>query len=348
MRNRLIAMVLILLLAGSPCAKIAYASTAAKGAAHQGDEYDNNNVNDKVYQEIKAAAEARRDELLYLLELELPQDIMEKLEEALYVMEEAEETEGTKEATQQYMYALKQFRSTWQKYINDKPDVVKETFEKSDESDKPKPEDTEPPEDLEEEIKVAKEKRLVKIQEEVKEKIVKVSEHVDELKEYLSEEDSKVVEKAIENEEKKLEKIMDKVSKGEYDDAIDELIETEFDIEDDVEEMEDKEAAETLKNVEKIQSQVQKTKEQKQKKAEEGEDTSEEDNNINKFFDEITKIKFEFKRKSELKFEMLRRLDREARRDKDDDDRDEWYDVVEEKEEDEIEKEEDEIEKEED
>jgi len=85
MRNRLIAMALLLLIAVSPCAQMAYADTTATGAAHQGD-IDDTHVNEKVYQEIKSAAEARRDELLYLLEVELPSYIMEKLEEALYTM----------------------------------------------------------------------------------------------------------------------------------------------------------------------------------------------------------------------------------------------------------------------
>jgi len=163
MRNRLIAMALLLLIAVSPCAQMAYAGTTALGAARQGD-IDDNHVNEKVYQEIKSAAEARRDELLYLLELELPTDIMEKLEEALYTMEAAEETEDLRNATEQYLHALKQLRNTWQEYLNDKPEAVKENFEEKDVNDKPKPEETAPPENLEEEINIAnKKKRLTEI-----------------------------------------------------------------------------------------------------------------------------------------------------------------------------------------
>jgi len=117
--------------------------------------------------------------------------------------------------------------------------------------------------------------------------------------------------------------------------------------------MEDKEAAETLKNVEKIQSQVLKIEEQKKKKAKEGEDTSEEEESINNFFNQIHKIKFEFKQKSQLKLERFRKT---TKRDRDDgDDRNKGYNIVdtitekeEDKEEKEDEKEEDKIKKEED
>jgi len=294
MRTKLIAMILLLLLVGAPYTQIAYAGTAADHGDEDGNSYD---INDKIYDKIKAAAEARRDELLYLLGLELPPDIIENLEEALYAMDEAEEMVDTREATEQYLYALKLFRNTWQNYFIYNPEAAEESFEEIDESDKPSPEETEPPEGLEEEINVAKEKRLVKIQEQVQKKIAMIGEHVDELKDYLSEKDSKALKKALENEEKKLENIMDKVSKGDYDDAINELIVTNFEIEDDVDEMDDKEAAKTLKMVERLQSQAQKTEEKRQRKAEEGEDTSEEDEAIESVNEELDKVKKEFKDK---------------------------------------------------
>ena len=184
MRTKPLAMILLLLLVAAPFSQIAYAVTGAD----PGDEYGNHDdINYKIYEEIKAAAEARRDELLYLLGLELPSDLMDKLEEALHVMELAEETDDSREAAEQYLYALKQFRNTWQKYLSYSPEGAEESFEEIDESDKPSPEETEPPEDLEEEINVAKKKRLVKIQEKIQEKIATIIEHVEELKDYLSE-----------------------------------------------------------------------------------------------------------------------------------------------------------------
>jgi hypothetical protein len=296
MGTKLIAMILLLLLVGAPYTQIAYAGTVAD---HGDEDGNNDDINDTIYENIKAAAEARRDELLYLLGLELPPGIIENLEEALYAMEIAEEMGDPREATEQYLYALKMFRNTWQKYLIYNPEAAEESFEELDEKDKPSPEETEPPEGLEEEINVAKEKRLIKIQEQVQKKIAMIGEHVDELKDYLSEKDSKTLEKALDNEEKKLENIMDKVSRGDYDDAIDELIVTNFEIEDDVDEMDDKEAAKTLKMVEKLQSQVQKTEEKKQRKADDGEDTSEEDDTIETCKKELDKVKQEFKDKAE-------------------------------------------------
>ena len=296
MRTKPLTMILLLLLVAAPFSQIAYAATGADPGDEDG---QNSNVSDKVYEEVKAAAEARRDELLYLLGLELPSDIMDKLEEALHTMEMAEETEDSREATEQYLYALKQFRNTWEKYLSYNPEAAEESFEEIDESDKPSPEETEPPEDLEDEIEVTKENRLVKIQEKFLEKIAAMGEHVEDLNDYLSEGDSKVLEKALEKEVKKIENIMDKVSNGDYDGAIDELMVTEFEIEDDVDEMDDKEAAETLKMVERLQSQAQKTEEKRQRKAEEGEDTSEEDEAIETVNEELDKIKKEFKDKAD-------------------------------------------------
>ena len=64
MRTKLIAMVLLLLLVAAPFAQIAYAGTAVTGTDHGDKDGQNSNVSDKVYEEIKAASEARRDELL--------------------------------------------------------------------------------------------------------------------------------------------------------------------------------------------------------------------------------------------------------------------------------------------
>ena len=299
MRTKLIAMVLLLLLVAAPFAHIAYAGTADTGTDHGNKDGQNSNIDDKVYDAIKAAAEARRDELLYLLELKLPPDIMNKLQEALYAMDEAEEMEDTKEASERYLFALKLFRITWQKYLSYSPEAAEESFEEVDDHDKPSTWETEPPGNLEGEINVAKKKRLVKIQEKYQEKIATVSEHINELKDCLSEEDSKVVLKAIENDEKKLEKIMEKIRKGDYDDAINELIITEFEMEDDFDEMGDKEAAKMLKTLERLQHQIQKTLEQKQKKSEKGEDTSEEDDTIEKLNKDLDKLKQEFKDEAE-------------------------------------------------
>ena len=284
MKPKLIAMIMILLLAAAQHAPTAYA------AAEAGNGDDTN----QVHEAIKAAAEARRDELLYLLDLRLPPEILEKLEEALHTMDEAEETEDTREATEQYIYALKLFRNTWQKYLSYNPEASVESLEEI--RDDPSPEESEPPEGLKEKIMETKEKRLIAIQEEIQGKITAMGEHVDELKGYLSEGDSRLLERSLEKEAEKLEKIMDKVNKGEYDDAIDELMANEFEIEDDVDEMEDKEAAEVLKKVEKLQDQ--KTKEKKHKKTEEEED-ADEDDTMEAKNEELEKIKKEFKEKAE-------------------------------------------------
>jgi hypothetical protein len=277
MRAKLIATITVLLLAAAQYAPTAYAAAEA--------EHGEDTI--RVYEAIKAAAEARRDELLYLLELGLQPEILEKLEEALYTMDEAEETEDARMSTEHYIYALKLFRVTWQKYLIYNPEATAESLEEI--IDNPSHEESEPPEGLDEEIMETKEKRLIAIHEKIHEKIAAMGEHVDELKCYLSEGDADLVEHALEKEAEKLEKIMDKVDKGEYDDAIDDLMANEFEIEDDVDEMEDKEAAEVLKKVEKLTAQ--KTKEKKDKKTIEGEDADD----AAEAEKELEKLKKEFK-----------------------------------------------------
>lgn len=286
MKPKLIAMIMVLLLAATPYAPMGYAAEGADYGDFDGDI----DYSIEVYEEIKTAAEARRDELLYLLELGLPPELLEKLEEALYAMDEAEEMVDTREATEQYLYALKQFRNTWQRYLSYSPEAAKESLEEIDESDRPSPEESKPPGGLEEEIRVTKEKRLVNIQEEIHERITAMGGHVDDLKGYLSEGDCRLLEHALEKDAEKLEQIKDKVSKGDYDEAIDELMANEFEIENDVDEMDDKEAAETLKKLERLQAQ--KTK-KKQK------DAPDEDDEMEAVNEELEKIKEEFKENAE-------------------------------------------------
>ena len=320
MKTKLIATILLLLLAAAPITPTAYAATGAD----YGDEDGNFDYTYEVYEVIKEAAEARRDELLYLLELGLPPEILEMLEEALYAMDEAEGMVNPVEATEHYLYALKQFRNTWQRYLSYSPDAAKNSLEETDDTDKPSHEESEPPEGLDEEIRAAKENRLVKIQEKLLEKITLLGEHVEELKGYLSEGDSEVLEKALEKEVKKLENIMNKVSDGDYDGAIDELMVTEFEIEDDVDHMDDKEAAKTLKTVERLLSQIQKTEEKRNRKAEEGEDTSEEDDTIDDVNEELDEVKKEFKDKADKEKQKDDRdkKDKEDKKDKKDKEKD--------------------------
>ena len=68
-----------------------------------------------VYVQIKEAAEARQDELLYLLEQDLSPDVMTSLQTALQLMQQAEKVseQDPQASMQYYMDALKSFRETW-------------------------------------------------------------------------------------------------------------------------------------------------------------------------------------------------------------------------------------------
>lgn len=302
MKTNLIALTLLAVLMAAPLAQVAYADTGegADGGVN-GDDYgvdeDFGQVDKQVYRSIKSAAEARRDELLYLMDKDLPADILDSLQRALHAMEEAEDSDSTdQESLEQYMCSLKEFRNTWSGYLDHKPGAAEDSFMEAAGDD---PFYDEPPEELQAEIEGAKAKLITRFKENLEKRVDVMYMHVEDLAEGLTYEDELEAQKALQKVERELLKIQEKIDGSELNDAVECLSETTKSLDDDLDKIEDGDAADALKTVEKLEAKVQKTQEKKQEKTESGEDTAEEDEDLDKLNDELDEVKNTVKNRPE-------------------------------------------------
>ena len=81
-----------------------------------------------VYDTIREAAESRRDELLYLLDEDISNDVMNNLQTALQQMQEADESQDPQASLQLYMSALQNFRKTWSSYLKEDEEASQNTL----------------------------------------------------------------------------------------------------------------------------------------------------------------------------------------------------------------------------
>ena len=248
-----------------------------------------------VYLQLKGSAEARQEELLYLLDEELSPEVMTSLQTAIQLMQQAENVaaDDPQASMQYYLDALKGFRETWAQYLDTNEDVSANTLKQTTENDSP-------PEiimddEFESEVKENKVRLLEKFQERIEEKYSSLYSEIEEMVEVLSDEDSNTVQKTFKNAQEKLGKIREKFQKGDIDDAIDSLDSDLVSFEDDLEYLNDKNALKTIKQIQQMDEQAHKVKIEKEKKAENGEDTEEEDVAINEIKKDIKEIKDQFK-----------------------------------------------------
>jgi hypothetical protein len=132
------------------------------------DQYSPNSQN-SVLVNLREAAEARRDELLYLFEEELPVEILRQLQNAIDHMGDASDLEisDPSAASKAYLETLRMFRVAWAMYSDYKPEAGEESLEEIIETFTPEPK----PQDIEVKIKKTKEKRIEKFQEKILKKI---------------------------------------------------------------------------------------------------------------------------------------------------------------------------------
>jgi len=280
-RFTLIALVALILTAAS--SQITFA------AASNGDQASS------VYLQIKEAAEARQDELLYLLEEDLPTDVMTSLQTAIQLMQQAEtvSAEDPHAALQYYLDAMKYFRETWTNYLKNDEQASTNTLEKV--TDPETPPEIIIDDEFENEIKQNKVRLLDKFQERITEKYISLYSEIEEIVDDLTEEDSAKILKTFQNAQDKLGKIRDKFEKGEVDDALDSLDSSLLTFEDDLEYLSDKDALKTIKKIEHMDKQTYKVEAEKEKKIKNGEDTEEEDSTIQEIKEDIKEAKEEFK-----------------------------------------------------
>ena len=92
-----------------------------------------------VYLQLKGSAEARQEELLYLLDEELSPEVMTSLQTAIQLMQQAENVaaDDPQASMQYYLDALKGFRETWAQYLDTNEDVSANTLKQTTENDSP-------------------------------------------------------------------------------------------------------------------------------------------------------------------------------------------------------------------
>jgi hypothetical protein len=252
-----------------------------------------------VYVQIKEAAEARQDELLYLLEQDLSPDVMTSLKAALQLMQQAEEVseQDSQASMQYYMDALKSFRETWKNYLKSNEEASTNTLEQITDPDTPPVPET--GKELESEIKENKVRLLEKFQIRIEEKYSSLYNEIEDMIDFLPEEDSERIHETFAKSQEKLGKIRDRIMSGEIDDAIEDLNSGLVSFEDGIEYLTDKNASETIKRINKMDDAVQKVKMEKEEKAKKGQSTDDEDKAIEEIGKGIKEAKEAYKSRNE-------------------------------------------------
>ena len=259
---KILALVLLGLLLTAPFTQMACAASVESGAGESNDDSadkGNNKVTETVFNSIKLAAEDRRDETFSKMSEDLPPSVLSNIREALNIMEEAESSEATEmgAATQLYMQAMKLFRDSW-KYMDDGDAFV--PTGKTSGSDKPVLVE-EQNESLIEEILIAKQQLLLNFQRNFRNRINTMYSHIQGLSGAINPEDSAKAENALVSAEEKLLKIQKKMIYGDLEDILLELDAASKGLEDEFKSLEDKEAANLIVTVDKLEGKVQKLNE---------------------------------------------------------------------------------------
>lgn len=202
-----------------------------------------------VYNYIKKAAEDRQDELLYLLEEDILQQVVDSLLAALNSMQLAEETSKSdpEASLGYYMDALRLFRETWELYLEENKEGASTSFSPVDDT----PDDPEAPEDWDEKIKENQVKRLEKFNENLLNEYMKIIDKVYALADYTSDDDIEEISIAINVAKQKFNEVVKKIRKGEIEDVIDELDEEDIPFGDDFDKLLELEESIAEKNLRK-------------------------------------------------------------------------------------------------
>ena len=220
--------------------------------------------------------------------------VMENFMHAQQAIVEAGEKSNTQSAAQQYNRAIKQFRNALRLFLKENPEA-ENLFEES-EGEVP---DEEAPEDLEEQITEVRSQLIQKFQEQFRERLVSMYQNVDEIIGELSPGDAEKARSALQNAEQKLLRIQERLERGEYDEALDELDETSEDMENELGSLEDNCIAQMLRTMNHLEAKFQKMLEVKRRMDAAGEDTGDIDDLINELRGNINSNKNNIKNKGQ-------------------------------------------------
>ena len=277
MRVKILALILLGVLLTAPFTQMACAASVESGAGEpsdfSADEEKNSKVTETVFNSIKSAAETRRDEAFSKMSEDLPPSVLSDISKALNLMEEAEGSEATdmSGATQLYMQAMKLFRDSWN-YIDDG-----DTFVPPGETSGSEPVLVEEQnENLNEEILIAKQQLLLRFQTNFQNRIETMYSHIQDLNGAMDPEDSAKAENALVSAVEKLREVQKNITDGNLEDALLELDATSNGLEDEFKSLKDKETADLIVTVDKLEGKVQKlTEENTRSSGKNGSDTPE-------------------------------------------------------------------------
>jgi len=223
------------------------------------------NQTQNMYQEL----------LGYFSNATLGSAVFENFRHAQDAIEEGDSKNNTRAAAQMYLRAMKQFRNALRKYLHDNPDAL-QGFEPGNA--------TEPEPDLNattsEEIEEARAQLIQRFQERFRERLTLMYDNLDNVTGSLSDGDALKAQNTIRKAEAKLLRIQERISRGEYDEAVDDLENATDSMDEGFGGMEDAFASQTLRTMNKLEAKVQKLAEKHERKQARGEDTGELDDLI--------------------------------------------------------------------
>jgi tetratricopeptide (TPR) repeat protein len=255
------------------------------------DEVNGTTVDPAVLGGLRNQTKNMYQELLgYFGNATLGSAVFENFRHAQDAIEEGDSKNNTRAAAQMYLRAMKQFRNALRKYLHDNPDALQD-FEPGNA--------TEPEPDLNattsEEIEAARVQLIQRFQERFTERLSLMYDNLDNMTGSLSDGDSLKAQNTIRKAEDKLLRIQERISRGEYDEAVDDLENATDSIDEGFEGMEDAFAGQMLRTMNKLEAKVQKLVEKHERKEARGEDTGELDNLINELRGNISRGRNEVK-----------------------------------------------------
>ena len=216
--------------------------------------------------------------------------VFENFRHAQDAIEEGDSKNNTRAAAQMYLRAMKHFRNALRNYLHDNPDAL-QGFEPGNV--------TEPEPDLNattsEEIEEARVKLIQRFQERFRERLNLMYDNLNNMTGSLSDGDAVKARNTIQKAEDKLLRIQERISQGEYDEAVDDLENATDPMDEGFKGMKDAFAGQTLRTMNKLEAKVQKLVEEHERKRARGEDTGELDGLIDELRGNINRSRNEVK-----------------------------------------------------
>ena len=224
---------------------------------------------------IREQAQNRTQEMLQLFGNGIySPDIMNGLMQAQQAMEQAMNYEGNNShtAAQQYLQAMKQYRNTLRKYLNENPGALDEFEEDVNGTATDDVNGTV----TETELSAAQTRLIEKFEESFGNRITAMIHNVDDLSDEMDPQDAFKAHQALTKAEEKLLRIQERISSGQYEGALDDLENATDTLSDDFNKTEPG-TAQLLKTMDQLEAKIQKMEQKALKKAARGQSTAEED-----------------------------------------------------------------------